>query len=613
MAEASIASPGSTADSGRKPAVKNTKCKYCGTPFTTSSLGRHLDLYIREKNPKPADGLHNVDEIRQMRNNVTRRQAKSSTKRESSTPTNSKGTPSRDQPSPSTALHLNGNPETNGAQVKPQWNRAMWQATGVINDLPSVSRGSQSRSLSRTEGTRSSKVDIALKEVAVEERDRALAVELALKEVLGSLRTANARAHPQSPFDFDFFRLSFPGLCLRCMPPPRSMSSHHSNLGQETWRVEHPGPAEYEYMKRYVFAKLQEWKARVTQDEQQSGSSGDIGQNLMNDLAKEEIVHQQHFEQAYNNWQTLAQEKKEAEWRLECQKAYAEEYDRHQDTRERLDQLEQEIHHLQERLNQENNGQISSSSNFEVSSIPLSRTTINSFSPQQARDLQLWDYDRLLDKWKQRIRQQRSVQHPLPTLGPWSSNSTPMDVASSAYEHRPLDGSHPHHDEGDELEDEDLADAPGEDEDEDPTSAAVPNGMLTRDVLDPTLRPGSENADVGGRMLMGLKGFHGVNGNGNGNGNGYDINLKSPRGGTNTYHSFLSAVVLFHVHYPPSTEERDAVLDSVDDVADDGEDEEEEDYNDGDDEVAADHCRRGGFCNGEGRWWWRRSRGGYQA
>lgn len=515
MAEASIASPGSTADSGRKPAIKNTKCKYCGTPFTTSSLGRHLDLYIREKNPKPADGLHNVDEIRQMRGNVTRRQPKSSTRREGSTASNAKVTPVRDQRSPSTALQHNGDTQMNGAQAKRQWNRPMWQATGVINDLPSASRGSPSRSLSRAEGPVSNKLDIAMKEAAIEERDRALAVEYALKEVLGSLRAANARAHPQSPFEFDFFRFSFPGLCLRCMPPPRSMSFHHSNLGQETWRLEPPGPAEYEYMKRYVFAKLQEWKARVTQDEQQGGSSGDIDQHLMDNLAKEELLHQRHFEQAYSNWQTMALESKEAQWRFECQKAYAEEYDRHRETRERLDQLEQEIHHLKEQLNHQKHG-VSSSSGFQVASMPLSRTTINSFSPQQARDLQLWDYDRLLDKWKQRIQQQRSVQHPLPALESWSSSNTRMDGVSSAHEHRPLDGSHSYHDDGDEMEDEDLADAPGEDEDDELTAAAAQNGIMTRDVLDPTLRPGSGKVDDGGRILMELKGFDEMNGNRNG-------------------------------------------------------------------------------------------------
>ncbi|KAL8840736.1 MAG: hypothetical protein Q9170_001174 [Blastenia crenularia] len=513
MAEASIASPGSTADSGKKPAVKNSQCKYCGTPFTTSSLGRHLDLYIRERNPKPPDGLHNVEEIRQMRGNVTRRHARSSTKREGSTRSNSKATPVRDQRSPSTTLQHNGSAPVNGAQVKPQWNRAIWQATGVINGLPSVSRASPSRSLSRTEGPRSSKLDIGMKEAAIEERDRALAVELALKEVLSTFRAANARAHPQSPFDFEFFCLGFPGLCLRCMPPPRSMSSHHSNLGQETWRPEPPGPAEYEYMKRYVFAKLQERKARITQDDHRSDSSGHVGKQLMDDISKEEVIYQQHFEQAYSNWQTLPPARKQDEWRLDCQKAYAEEYDRHRETRERLDQLEQEIHHLRERL--EKDGQASSSI-FENTVMPLSRTTINSFSPQQARNLQLWDYDRLLDKWKQRIQQQRSTQHPLPAVGPWSPHDEPVNGAESTFEQRPHDETQLYHDEGDnEVEDEDLADAPGEDEDEDLASATVHNGLMGRDVLDPTLRPSSGNVDDGGRILMGLKSFQGTNGNGN--------------------------------------------------------------------------------------------------
>lgn len=190
MAEASVASPGSTVDSGKKPAFKNTKCKYCGTPFTTSSLGRHLDLYIREKNPKPPDGLHDVDEIRQMRGNVTRRHARSSTKREGSTPSQSKATPMRDRPSPSGAIQHSDNGQLDGSSGKAQWNRAAWQATGVINGLPPVSGRSPSRSMSLTEGPRSNKLDIARKEAAIEQRDQALAVEFALKEVLGSFRAA---------------------------------------------------------------------------------------------------------------------------------------------------------------------------------------------------------------------------------------------------------------------------------------------------------------------------------------------------------------------------------------------------------------------------------------
>ena len=55
------------------------------------------------------------------------------------------------------------------------------------------------------------------------------------------------------------------------------------------------------------------------------------------------------------------------------------------------------------------------------------------------------------------------------------------------------------------MEDEDLADAPGEDEEE---------TMLDGGVLDPNLRPGNGNVDDGSRMLMELKGFQGSNGDG---------------------------------------------------------------------------------------------------
>ncbi|KAJ4152029.1 hypothetical protein NW765_013561 [Fusarium oxysporum] len=44
-----------TADSGtpKAGAPKDKNCPFCGQAFTSSSLGRHLDLYIKEKNPNP--------------------------------------------------------------------------------------------------------------------------------------------------------------------------------------------------------------------------------------------------------------------------------------------------------------------------------------------------------------------------------------------------------------------------------------------------------------------------------------------------------------------------------------------------------------------------------
>lgn len=320
------------------------------------------------------------------------------------------------------------------------------------------------------------------------------------------------RAYPPTPFDFEFFRLGFPALCLRCMPPPRSMSSHHSNLGQETWPLDPPGPSEFEYLKRFLFAKLQEWKARIAQGDQYSDRNGEVDQQLSDNLSKEEATHQQHFVEAYNSWQKLTPETRQEQWRLECQRAYAEEYDRHQGTRDRLDQLEQEIHHLRDRLDQQKSGH--NTPDLEVSSIAVSRMTMAAVKPDKLRDLQHWDYDHLLEKWKHRIHDQRSAQHLLPEVPTWSP-SRPQNGTASAYGHRGLEDHHSYQDDGDnEMEDEDLVDAPGEDEDEDASATAPQNGVMDRDVLDPNLRHGNGNLDDGGRMLMELKGFQGTNGEG---------------------------------------------------------------------------------------------------
>ena len=197
MADAHQVTPGSpeSGTPGKLPAPKDKRCKFCQAPFTSSSLGRHLDLYIKGKNPKPPDGLHNVDEIRRMRGNVTRRQARtstSSTKREGST-SSSKPTPLRDERSPSIIRYYTDGERPEKGSVMMRLNEANWQVTGVINNLPPPSSAEVApRYMKRRDSSRrmSLKNDLGSRHDALEERDRGRAAELALKEVLGSIRAA---------------------------------------------------------------------------------------------------------------------------------------------------------------------------------------------------------------------------------------------------------------------------------------------------------------------------------------------------------------------------------------------------------------------------------------
>ena len=177
----------------RTPAPKDKHCPYCDQLFTSSSLGRHLDLYIKEKNPKPADNVHDIEEIRKLRGGITRRSARSSSvKRESLTPANPKASPvatqrsTSDGPPPSSTVTAASKAPVRGLH------EPSWQVTGVIRDIPQASNDPLPRLDGRRDSMRkySVKSGVEHKEKLREALDNGRAAELALREVLDSLKIA---------------------------------------------------------------------------------------------------------------------------------------------------------------------------------------------------------------------------------------------------------------------------------------------------------------------------------------------------------------------------------------------------------------------------------------
>lgn len=194
MAEDGATTPGSVAQSStpaRPSASKDRMCPYCKTSFTSSSLGRHLDLYIKEKNPKPPDGVHDVDQIRRSRGNITRRQARaSSTKREDSSSSATKPVSLLDRQSPSISQrYINGGPRDRPI-VKTRLNAPNWESTGVINDLPYTFQEEKLDNRKDAQRRTHNRADHVRNKQLSEERDRGIAAELALKELLDSIKVA---------------------------------------------------------------------------------------------------------------------------------------------------------------------------------------------------------------------------------------------------------------------------------------------------------------------------------------------------------------------------------------------------------------------------------------
>jgi hypothetical protein len=189
---------GDAADStpAKSPAPKDKQCPFCNHPFTSSSLGRHLDLYIKEKNPKPPDGIHIVEEIRKLRGGITRRQARnSSTKKDDSRSDSiSKPSPTEAQPSPSVArAKAEQAPVEKPAGPKVRFNEAGFEVTGVIRNIPRAGRsddqkGYEARRIGSVQSL--AKEAIVKKERILESFDNGRSAELALRELLGSLKAA---------------------------------------------------------------------------------------------------------------------------------------------------------------------------------------------------------------------------------------------------------------------------------------------------------------------------------------------------------------------------------------------------------------------------------------
>lgn len=198
-------------------APKDKNCPYCGQAFTSSSLGRHLDLYIREKNPKPADGIHDVDAIKKLRGGITRRQARGPGGRRdvSSTPT---GTPK----SARREIRTASDPDTPKAAKIPKDGQyavdstlskfpfaPRWEATGVMNDIPpKASSGdaetptetSKRPAASRTASKQMvQKAQFDAKQKLADAMDTARAAELALREIIGSWRSAKFVPNDSNP------------------------------------------------------------------------------------------------------------------------------------------------------------------------------------------------------------------------------------------------------------------------------------------------------------------------------------------------------------------------------------------------------------------------------
>lgn len=320
------------------------------------------------------------------------------------------------------------------------------------------------------------------------------------------------RAHPPSPFEFNFFSLSFPELCLQCLSAPHTLLAGSAVPDRFSWSVEAPKPIYHDLLREWLGSKLKDWQRQgkshhfPNQIVQPNGTNGHSYDS--ESIGEVEGKYYQHLTHVYESWKALPEKQRQELWRTECAKAFAREQEKHKQTKRSLELAEQESQHLRSQLTSRNPYDHSTEyTQFGISTLPLSRGTTRNLPD-------LPSYEALLSRWRTRLALQRSVQNPLPPPSPWATAIAPTPNSNhmnGTYQYPPplqRDQQQQQQQQPDNEqdqasdEDEDLVDAPGDD---DISDQQQPLGM-DKGMLDPNLRDGDGDLDgEGGRVLMGLR------------------------------------------------------------------------------------------------------------
>lgn len=174
-------------------AAKDKNCPFCGQAFTSSSLGRHLDLYIRPKNPKAEDGVHIAEEIRKIRGNITRRHAKgSSLKEKLRTPAADGKESLTGDASPVIVQSPVEHDDSSLVSAKPRqrFKDVSWQAAGTPDGQSRRALGAKTPEVRREASRQMQKVELDQRQKVTDDADTVKATEMALKELLKSVQEA---------------------------------------------------------------------------------------------------------------------------------------------------------------------------------------------------------------------------------------------------------------------------------------------------------------------------------------------------------------------------------------------------------------------------------------
>lgn len=191
-------------------------------------------------------------------------------------------------------------------------------------------------------------------------------------------------------FDFDFYSMNFPSLCLHILPAPPALFSMTPFASSDSWPLNAPGRTQLDTVKRQVAARVDQRRATLS------------------DLEVQKI--QMHLQDAWNHWCQLPEKEKSATWQVEVLRAYARAGQIAQEKEAQLQKANQDLEHLREQYDQLCRHQLPRELILHTpSTLPVnSASLLEALSSRDTQD-RVWDYDRLIDRWRGVVKATKGI------------------------------------------------------------------------------------------------------------------------------------------------------------------------------------------------------------
>lgn len=290
-----------------------------------------------------------------------------------------------------------------GDTMRWRFSQPDWAATGVMNNIPS--RPTSTLPEPRREVSRQQhlKADFEARHKHTEEVDTSKAAELALREVLERIREANTTTAKNGVFDFDPYQLTFPSLCLKILPPPPTLSSPSPFPTHENWPIGPPGAKQWEALQRTI-------KEKVTAHERatQLFSGSPVSSSVQPSMELGRL--QNHLNLSYHHWQGITDRQRQEAWQLEILRVYSTAEEGRKNLQKKLDVAMRANDQLRKELEDMRHAR-DFGEPLPVTALPPVAAGTASKMLEDGSDAQQWDYDSLLDKWKDAIKEGRRTTH----------------------------------------------------------------------------------------------------------------------------------------------------------------------------------------------------------